>query len=133
MHQYTRRVDTALGTMTDAAAGAVRRCAYARRARSARQLGADDFLGAADPRREREIEQALVERAEGVTHRLLNAVGRMSGLKNRSGTGTCRRDEHAVACRAKGGASPPRPFACIPRQEAGFANGSDAAHRALRL
>ncbi|MDE2344710.1 MAG: SIR2 family protein [Betaproteobacteria bacterium] len=47
----------------------------------------------------------------GLIRMPINLLG--SGLKNRSGTRTCRRDEHASACRDKGGATLPRPFVCM--------------------
>jgi hypothetical protein len=47
-------------------------------------------------------------------------IRKMSGLQNRSGTRMCRRDEHASACRDKGGAERPRLFVCKPRQDARF-------------
>ena len=62
----------------------------------------------------------LVRRRNTLWIRRPKLVPLWSGLQNRPGTWTCSRDKHASACRDKGGAALPRPFACKPRQDARF-------------
>ena len=49
-----------------------------------------------------------------------DGAGRTWTAKAEASLSKCRRDGHASACRDKGGAALPCPFACKPRQDARF-------------